>query len=141
MWFNPLMIWLIKSPLHFFVSKNMLLITYTGRKSGQSYTVPVNYLKDDEMLSTTSLRERTWWRNLRDGAPVTLRLRGRDVQAVPQVAESDETVIPLLARYFQIAPQMARYFEVGLDPQGNPIPEEVAAAAKTRVMITLQVQN
>lgn len=62
MWFNPMMKWLIASPLHIFVSKNMMLITYTGRKSGVTYTTPVNYLREGNTLYVTSWRERTWWR-------------------------------------------------------------------------------
>lgn len=139
MWFNPIMIWLIKSPLHFLVSKNMLLITYTGRKSGKSYTVPVNYLQDGNTLYTASWRERTWWRNLRGGQTVTLRLRGKDIVATPQVTESDEGVSALLLTYFKLAPKMAGYFEVGLDSQGNPLPEDLAVSAKKSVMIELNL--
>jgi deazaflavin-dependent oxidoreductase (nitroreductase family) len=139
MWFNPIMIWLIKSPLHFFVSKNMMLITYTGRKSGKSYTIPVNYLQDGETLYTTSWRERTWWRNLREGKTVNLRLRGKDLEATPEVFETDEGVASLLTPYFQIAPNMTRYFEVGLDSEGNPLPEDIVTAAKTRIMVQLKI--
>ena len=140
MWYNPMMIWLIRSPLHSFVSKNMMLITYTGRKSGESYTVPVNYLQDGETLYITSLHERTWWRNLRDGQSVSLHLRGKDIQAKPQVAESDQEVAALLDTYFQLAPQMTRYFEINLDENGKPMIDDLAQAAKSRIMVVLELQ-
>jgi hypothetical protein len=74
MWFNPIMSWMLRSPLHSIVSKNMMLMTYTGRKSGKSYTTPMNYLEMNGGLYTNSYRDRAWWRNLRGGAEVTLRL-------------------------------------------------------------------
>jgi len=90
MWFNPIMKWLIASPLHSLVSNNMMLITYKGWKSRKLYTTPVNYIRDNNTLYVTSLRERTWWRNLRDGVLVTLRLQGIDVSGSPQVVDDDE---------------------------------------------------
>jgi deazaflavin-dependent oxidoreductase (nitroreductase family) len=133
------MIWLLKSPLHFFVSKNMMLITYTGRKSGQTYTIPVNYIQDGNTLYTTSWKERTWWRNLRDGQPVTLQVRGQALTATPKVSETNEEIADLLNIYFQIAPKMARYFEVVLDSGGKPLPEDLATAAIPRVIVTLKI--
>jgi deazaflavin-dependent oxidoreductase (nitroreductase family) len=141
MWFNPMMIWLLKSPLHFFVSKNMMLVTYKGRKSGKTYTIPVNYIRDEHTLYTTSWKDRTWWRNLRDGAPVQLRVQGQERIAIPKVSEANEEVASLLNTYFRIAPNMARYFEVGLGPDGKPQPEDLTAAAIPRVMVTLKIEE
>ena len=92
------------------------------------------------MLYTTSLRERTWWRNLRGGQSVSLHLRGKDIQAKPQVAESDQEVAALLDTYFQLAPQMARYFEINLDENGKPMIDDLAQAAKSRIMVVLELQ-
>ncbi len=141
MWFNPVLIGLLKSPLHFFVSKNMMLITCTGHKSGKAYTLPVNYIREGDTLYTTSWKERTWWRNLRKGNPVMLRVQGQEITALPEVYESNEDIARLLTTYFQIAPNMARYFKVGLDSQGSPIPEDISAAAAPRVMVVLKVEQ
>ena len=53
--FNPLMIWLLHSPLHKIASKNTLLITFIGRKSGKKYTTPVNYVIDSNVIFIVSL--------------------------------------------------------------------------------------
>lgn len=79
MWYNPLLILMLRSPLHPLLSGNTLALTYTGRKSGRTYTTPVNYVRDGDRLWATSYRTRTWWRNLRNGVPVSLRLQGREV--------------------------------------------------------------
>ncbi len=51
MWFmnhiwNPLVRLILRSPLHGVMSKGIMLITYTGLKSGKEYTLPVSYLQD-----------------------------------------------------------------------------------------------
>jgi deazaflavin-dependent oxidoreductase (nitroreductase family) len=139
MWFNPIIQWLLRSPFHGFVSKNMMLITYTGRKSGKKFTTPVNYLHmtqgQDKFLATTSLRERTWWRNLRGSAPVALRLQGKDLPAAAEVIEDDQGVAENLGAYLRQAPGLAKYFNVRLESTGQLKAEDLANAAKTRVFI------
>ena len=70
---------ILHSPFHGLLSKHMMLITFTGRVSGKRYTTPVNYLFIGDVIYVVSLRDRTWWRNLRGGGPVTLRLNGEKV--------------------------------------------------------------
>jgi len=135
MWFNPFMIWLIRSPFHRLLSKNFMVLIYTGRKSGKTYQVPVNYTHQGNRLVTFSYRERTWWRNLRGGAPVVLRLEGRDVQATSSVLEDEKEVAVALTAYLSQMPQMAKYFQVGLDAAGLPRDEDIQRIAAERVVI------
>lgn len=60
MWYNSIMKWILRSPLHGLINKSIMLITYTGRKSGKVYTIPVNYVRHGGLLSVTSYRHRTW---------------------------------------------------------------------------------
>jgi deazaflavin-dependent oxidoreductase (nitroreductase family) len=135
MWYNPIMRFLLRSPLHGFVSGSMMLITYAGHKSGKTYTLPVSYYREGDTLITTSFRHRTWWRNLRGGAAVTLRLRGRDVKGTSEVVEDDEEVAEALMALFSRAPQIARYYGVSLDPDGRPNAEDIAVAVEEKVVI------
>ena len=73
---NPLIITILRSPLHPMMSKAIMLITFTGRKSGKRYTTPVSYSRQGETVYVFT--HGTWWKNLRGGAPVSLRLRGQD---------------------------------------------------------------
>ncbi len=58
---------LLRSPLHGFISGSVLLIAFTGRKSGKRYTTPMTHRRDgDTFLMTT---DSPWWKNLRGGAP------------------------------------------------------------------------
>jgi len=40
---NPLMRALLRSPLHGLLSGMLMLLSYTGRKSGKVYTIPIGY--------------------------------------------------------------------------------------------------
>jgi hypothetical protein len=136
--FNHFMVWLLRSPLHKIASKNTLLITFTGCKSGRRYTTPVNYVLDDNAIYITTLRSRPWWKNLRGGAHVSVCLKGQDMETYGDVIEDYENVTKQRMVYLQLVPQYARYFKISLDPNDNPNLENVAQAAKERVIILLR---
>ena len=138
MWYNPIMMWLLRSPLHGMLSGSTMIITYTGRKSGKTLSTPVNYVRDGDVLWTISFRHRTWWRNL-NASPVTLRIQGRDVAGVATAITDQQQVVDCLTAYLRKAPQVARYIGVALDASDQPKPQDVAEAAKTRVMVRFQL--
>jgi hypothetical protein len=61
-WVNRLVTGLLCSPFHALLSHTTMLLTFTGRKSGRRYTIPVRYLREGETLLT--LTDSPWWRNL-----------------------------------------------------------------------------
>jgi len=143
MWYNSIIKWLLSSPLHFFVSNNMMLITYRGRKSGKKYSTPVNYFpardEQGEYLATTSLAERTWWRNLRGGAPVTVRVKGQDLKAKAQANEDDEIVSQGIFEFLSESPNIAKYYQVELDDDGLPDRSDIARYAPGKVLIKVRL--
>jgi deazaflavin-dependent oxidoreductase (nitroreductase family) len=135
---NQAMKFVLRSPVHGMVSKSILLITFTGRKSGKTYSTPVSYSQSDDQV--TIFTHAVWWKNLRSGAPVTLRLRGREFQGLPQpVAEDKQAVAAGLIKHLRKVPSDASYYGVTLDDDGDPRPEEVEKAAQTVVMVRIQL--
>lgn len=63
------------------VRRHITVITYTGRRSGRTFSTPVGYRRTGDTV-TIGVRlpdSKTWWRNfLGDGGPVSLELDGRD---------------------------------------------------------------
>ena len=49
--YNPLVLLLLRSPLRVAMSNSTMLLTFTGRKSGRTYTTPVNYVRDGTKCS------------------------------------------------------------------------------------------
>jgi hypothetical protein len=88
---NPLIRMLLRSPLHAPLSRRLALITVTGRRSGREYTFPVDYEQAGELVTIKVgwPERKRWWRNLRDGASVRLRLRGTE-RTGRAVAQGDE---------------------------------------------------
>jgi hypothetical protein len=134
---NPLMKWLLHSPLQRLADKQTMLITVTGRRTGQRYTIPVNYVHDGRALLVTSQRCRNWWRNLRGGAPVTLFCRGQARKHWGNVVERGSAVAILLSRYLQQVPDQAHAFGVRLDGCKQPQADDVRQAAQKYIMIRL----
>ncbi|HVN53524.1 MAG TPA: nitroreductase/quinone reductase family protein [Anaerolineaceae bacterium] len=135
---NQTMRFILRSPLHGLVSRNVLLITFTGRKSDKTYTTPVSYSEHGGQVYIFS--HGTWWKNLGSGAPVTLRIRGRDFQGVAEaVAEDQGAIAAGLAAHLRKVPSDARYYGVTFDERKNPREEEVEQAVQTVVMIRAQV--
>ena len=135
MWFNQIIRFILKSPLHPLMSANTMLVTWRGCKSGKIRSTPVNFQRQGNQLVTTSNRERTWWRSLRSGSPVTLLLQGKNFQAHPRVLDTDETVIPALQTFLENDSKLAGFYHVSLDENKKPRLEDVAREANKRVVV------
>jgi len=139
MWFNPIMIWLLKSPLHGMIDKGIMLVTLTGRKSGKTISTPVNVHRDGNTLWVISWRERKWWRNLRGGANLKVLLAGRTMDGTGQVIEEEQAVAKSLFDYYRKAPGAAKYVQINLDAAGQPVHAYCELAAKKMVVIRIDL--
>lgn len=97
---NLFVILLLRSPLHRLVSGSLVLVGYRGRRSGRRFTVPVTYAETggDLIIFVGHAERKSWWRNLRGGAEVEVRLRGRR-QLGHATATGAEAAAPYLERY------------------------------------------
>ena len=136
--YNPMVIWLLRSPLRSLVDKQTMLITVTGRKSGKHYTFPVSYIRDGETLLIISQRNRTWWRNLRDGAPVTIFLQGHVWRARGDTFTNTGMAANILLLILQHVPTYQQLLHVKLDVSGQPEhPEALQRLAQGYVIVRL----
>ncbi len=142
MWYNPLITWFLRSPLHSLLSLNMMLITYTGSKSGQVFTVPVSYVREENTIWVISMRKRTWWRSLRGGAPITLRLRGKDIAAQAEAFADDlPTKITGLTAYAKEFPDVAKEIGIRFDLNKEPLIDDIKREADKRILIRIQLPD
>jgi hypothetical protein len=139
MWFNPIMTWLLKSPLHGMISRGVMLISVTGRKSGRTISTPTNYLWDQNTLWVISWRDRKWWRNLRGGASVQVLLAGKSMKGCGQLIEEKQAVARSLFDYYQRRPKTAKHVGIGLDMAGLPDLADCERAAQKLVMIRVDL--
>lgn len=128
----------LRSPVHGMVSKTILLITFTGCKSGKTYTTPVSYSQDGDQVTVFSHAD--WWKNLCGGAPVTLRIRGQELQGWAEpVADDKQAIAAGLTTHLRKVPVDAKYYGVTLDEHGTPKADDVNRAVQTVVMIRIRL--
>ena len=91
--FNAPIVALAASPrLGKMLRRNITLMSYTGRRSGRTFSIPVAYRRrGDEIEIVPNMPDaKTWWRNfLGDGAPMSLTLDGIE-RSGHAVAKRDE---------------------------------------------------
>lgn len=135
--FNKLIAAIINSPFHKLLGPNFALITVVGRKSGQPISTPINIVYFDEAYWVTSLKKRTWWRNLRGGATANVHVSGKTFSASAQVIETPEPLAQAFRRYFQVNPSLVRSFSVKVSSNGDLDMADMQTLIHERVMVQL----
>jgi deazaflavin-dependent oxidoreductase (nitroreductase family) len=134
---NDFVKFFLRTPLYVFMGDTML-ITVTGRKSGKKYTTPVGFYRDGDTLWIISSRERTWWRNVQDGADVQMRIRGKDMDGFAESILDEETVATQVIEYVRHIPMSARALNVRVE-NGEPHPGDAARLAKERMFVRIRL--
>ncbi len=83
----------LRTRFHWILSRNVVLLEITGRKSGRTYFVPVNYRQSGDTVSVMTYRGRKWWLNLRGVNELPIYLKGERVLAIPEVITEDHDAI------------------------------------------------
>jgi deazaflavin-dependent oxidoreductase (nitroreductase family) len=98
------------------ISRRLMLVHYKGRKSGKAYRQPVSYVDDGDTLLTPG--GGNWKLNLAEDQPVRICLKGRDVQARPELVRDPQEVEQLLNKMMAVNPRMTSFIPfIGSDKQ------------------------
>lgn len=90
---NPVVKALLRSPLHRLVSKHLMLLTFSGRRTGSTYTVVVGRHEVNGALAVpTGTTGRRWRLNFRGGTPVVVTIEGRRWPGQGDLVEEPEEV-------------------------------------------------
>lgn len=133
---NPVMRFLLRSPLHALWSRSLMLITFTGRKSGRKFTTPVRYIRIGTTVRCFTSAENQWWRNLRGGADVVLHIEGRERPYRATVIDNDPVVIKAALRdYLALFPQDAAYHDIRLRKDKRPVSDDLERASQHAIVV------
>ncbi len=135
---NDFMAWVLRSPFHGILSNGMMLITITGRKTGNTYTTPVGYYEEGGYLWVITSRERKWWRNLQGGAKVDLLLKRKPVQGETETELDENSVEARMVEYLRHVPQAAKPMGIRVENQ-SPNAEDIARTAKDRLFVRIKL--
>ena len=134
---NDFVKFFLRTPLYVFMG-NTMLITVTGCKTGKKYTTPVGFYREDNTLWIISNRERTWWRNIKDGGDVELRIRGKDVCGFAEAILDEGAVARQIEDYVNHIPMAAKPLGVRVE-NGEPNPDDAARLAKERMFVRIKL--
>ncbi len=128
---------ILRSPNHHWMSERIMLISFTGRKSGKPYSTPVSYMRTGEVV--TCFTDSGWGKSLIGGEPVTRVLAGQEVTGTAQATTEQERVTEGLRKMIQHDADDAKYFGVNVDSGGQPNEDDLRAAAAKTTMIDVRL--
>lgn len=117
-YFNPVTRFALGTPLHVLMSSRLMLLSFTGRKTGRSYTTPVSYVRDGNSLLVPG--GGMWWKNLQSKPLARVRLRGIWKVVTPVVISEPIHVAELMHRMLADNPAVAMFTGVKPGPDGRP---------------------
>jgi hypothetical protein len=101
------------------LSRRLMLLFFTGRKTGRLYRQPVSYVADGDTLLSPG--GGNWKRNLREDEPIRIRLKGHDIAARPEFVRDPAGVERLLHTMMAANPRMTSFVPfVGRDGRIDP---------------------
>jgi hypothetical protein len=151
MWFlnkivNPLIRWILNSPLHQMMSSSVLLFTYRGNKSGKTYQIPVQYAQEGKLLYIIpgAAEVKTWWRNFRISTPVQVILCGEIFtgNAVVLNHENDkEAIIKGVELYLKHFPSLLKSYNIRVEKDGSFNHEDIYQRTASIEIIQVILDN
>lgn len=104
------------------VGAKLMVVYAVGRKSGRVYSIPVAYTQHEGTLVIGT--PFGWAKNLRTGEPVTIRHKGKKLQADVQAFTNEEDVTRLYAVMCRANGQFAMFNKIRMD-SGVPNPSDL----------------
>lgn len=139
---NTIAIRILRSPLHGWLRHHTLLLSFQGRKSGKTYTIPLRYAQEGDTLLCLTRRGNTWWKNLREDTPVTVDLKGRSLPGIASAVADDQAMIEreMYTILLQL-PRDATYKGVRLNPDDTPNRGDIARSARSAVLVRIHLNG
>ncbi|GHO48085.1 nitroreductase/quinone reductase family protein [Ktedonospora formicarum] len=125
--FNPIARTVLRSPLHGLLDSQLLVISFTGRKSGKLYNIPIGYARLDADALLIGVGG-SWWKNLRGGAKVKVALKGKVRSGMTEVVTGEEEAADLYTHMLAQTPTQARFAHIKAEADGRPNREDLRRA-------------
>jgi F420H(2)-dependent quinone reductase len=137
---NPVISALLRSPLHRLVSRQFMLLTVTGRKTGRGYTNPVGRHESDGDFVVYAAGG--WRHNLRGGAAVRLTVDGRERAGHAELEEDPARVAQAYKeRLEQLGTSKARQLGLKVNIARSPTTDEIMPAVAGRAIATIRLTD
>jgi hypothetical protein len=141
---NPLIAWVLRSPLHLLLDRALLMLRVTGRRTGRQYWIPVGYQQDGGTITilVSKAPRKQWWRNYREPGPAAVLLRGRTLHGRARViptasAQFAEAIEGTLRRM----PGLGRQFGIRYDRRVGLTPEQRRTVAANAAVVSIDLDG
>ena len=133
---NPLVVFILRSPLHFLASKNLIFITFQGRKSKKTFNIPVSYHREGIDLIALTLKQNLWWKNLKSIKRTQITLLGNKEDVSLTIVDQDTKFIKEKMRELIIEKPIDAFFaKVKLDNNRLPLEEDLEEASQKHIVL------
>jgi hypothetical protein len=125
---NPILGFLLRTPVMGAARKEMMVVSFNGRKTGRQYTVPLSAHRiDNDLFALTAA---PWRRNFRDGAAAEVLLDGKTTTMHGELIKDHSAVADLYWRCSESYGAKGAQRKMGLKFRDQAIPtlEEFAEA-------------
>ena len=142
LWFliNPVVAFLARSPLHFLISHQVLVIQFKGRKSGKQYFVPVSYHEHESSYTCVTLRSNIWWRNLKEVSHTKIWLKGTLKNAQIDLEFNNDQIVESTLRELVTNNRVDAYFaKIKLNKDGSPDSDDLIQAGKIHTVLKFTI--
>jgi deazaflavin-dependent oxidoreductase (nitroreductase family) len=127
------------SRAHSMMSGRLMLLSFTGRRTGRSYTTPVSYVQDGRHLLVPG--GGAWWKNLTTGR-ARVRLKGAWQVVTPELVREPAAMSEVLGRMLAANPAIALFTGIPLGPDGRPMAESLDRERRRGfVVVRLQIER
>ena len=108
------------------LGRSLMLLHYTGRRTGKAYRQPISYVRTGEVLLTPGGGR--WTLSLAPDQPVRLRIQGRDVTARPELVTDPEAIQRHLREIEAGNPRAGGFIPIPRQADGSLEPISLQAA-------------
>jgi hypothetical protein len=132
---------LLQSPLHRTISGRLMLLGYTGGKTGKRYSFAVGYFPwhDGEVLVSSSAN---WAKTIGNARDVQLLIKGRSFAAKPKVIKDAEQKADVLGEFARRnGAKAAKGLMLGLPGDRAPTRAELLAAAQRTTLVRFSLSG
>jgi hypothetical protein len=119
---NPVVRSAVRHLPHGRLADVVALLTYEGRVSGRTFTIPVEYAEGapgQYLIVPGDPEHKTWWRNFRRPMTVQLLVGGRPLSGKAALLTDPAERRAALDLYFRRFPTAARRYHLAKEPDGG----------------------
>ena len=137
---NPVTIAIAKSPLHFLISQNLVVLNFKGMKTGNHYSLPVSYYENPPgNLSCVTDRPNVWWRNLLHATNIKILYKGRLTDALVTIEHQNNRIIADKLDALCSHSRIDGFFAKVGYRNGTPVRKDIEKAASLMTLIRLAI--